>query len=275
MEQLRAEEDFMSGWGFTDLGTGSEPVHEFGDLETGPEPVSDVGTEPVLSHSFEDFPDSSFDNLDWVVDVVSNEEPKTPSEQIEPKPDQTPQPKGGMSKRRIKTIASRIYLPLVQKILSMKSKPSNSPSQPKYSTTKPTTKPIRKSFRITSQSTFKPVKPLEQEPILIEETGSSAESSPVKEAKSASTERGSPLISPAQPSLKRKTIPQKTTLQTPIFKRLASIKQAPKQGPSEKEAEEPKSKKAKTSTLPSLNLAKFLQRSIVSGKIMKVAYVNE
>jgi len=45
--------------------------------------------------------------------------------------------------------------------------------------------------------------------------------------------------------------------------------------PSEKEAEEPKSKKAKTSTLPSPNLTKFLQRSVVRGKIVKVPYFKE
>jgi len=31
MEQPRAEEDFIPGWGFVDLETRSEPVHEFGD----------------------------------------------------------------------------------------------------------------------------------------------------------------------------------------------------------------------------------------------------
>ena len=45
--------------------------------------------------------------------------------------------------------------------------------------------------------------------------------------------------------------------------------------PSEKEAEEPKSKKAKPSTLPSPNVAKYLQRSVVRGKIVKVAYFKE
>jgi len=35
VEQPRAKEDFMSGWGFDDLGTGSETVHEFGGLEIG------------------------------------------------------------------------------------------------------------------------------------------------------------------------------------------------------------------------------------------------
>jgi len=80
----------MSGWGFDDLRTGSETIHEFGGLETGTEPVSDVGTEPVLSHFLGDFLDSSFDNLDRVADVVSDEEPKTPSEPIQPTIDQIP-----------------------------------------------------------------------------------------------------------------------------------------------------------------------------------------
>jgi len=167
------------------LGTGSEPVHEFGDLEIGTEPVSDVRSEPVLSHSFEDFLDSSFHNLERLVDVVSDDEPKTPSEPIQPTTDQIPQPEEGMKKKRVKTTARRTDLPLVRKFLSTQLKPSDSPSQPKSSTTKPTAKPTRKSFRIASQSTSKApksVKPSEQEPILIEEIGSSAESSPIKES---------------------------------------------------------------------------------------------
>ena len=67
----------------------------------------------MLSQPFEDFLDSSFDNLDWVVDVMSDEEPKTPGEQIDPKTAQTPQPEERMRKRRIKTTARRTDLPLV------------------------------------------------------------------------------------------------------------------------------------------------------------------
>jgi len=83
------------------------------------------------------------------------------------------------------------------------------------------------------------------------------------------------LIPLAQPRLKRKITARKTTFQTPVSKRMASSKQSPKWGPSEKEVEEPKSKKAKTSTLLSPNLAKFLQRSVVRGNIVTVAYFKE
>jgi len=150
IKQPRAEEDCMSGWAFANLRTESEPVHAFGDFETGTEPVSDVGTEPVLLHPFEDFLDSSFDNLDRVVDVVFDEESKTPGEQIDPKTTQTPHPEEGMRKRRIKTTAGRTDLLLVRKFLSMKSKYYDSRSQPKSSTTKTTVKPTRKSFQIAS-----------------------------------------------------------------------------------------------------------------------------
>jgi len=103
VEQPRAEADFMSGWGSDDLGTGSETVHEFGGLETRTEPGSDVGKEPVLLHFFEDFLDSSFDNLHRVADVLSDDEPKSPSEPIQPTTNQIPQPKEGMRKKRVKT----------------------------------------------------------------------------------------------------------------------------------------------------------------------------
>jgi len=48
-----------------------------------------------------------------------------------------------------------------------------------------------------------------------------------------------------------------------------------KQGPAAKLAEEPKSKRVKASSLPSPNLDKFLKRSLVRGKIVKVAYFKE
>jgi len=83
VEQPRAEGELCL-WGFANLGTGSETVHEFGGIETGIEPVSDVGSEPLGPHVVEDFLESSFDDFDRVADVVSNDEPKTPSEPIQP-----------------------------------------------------------------------------------------------------------------------------------------------------------------------------------------------
>jgi len=141
------------------LGTGSETVHEFGGIEIGIKLVSDVGSEPLGPHVFEDFLKSLFGDFDRVADVMSNDEPKTPSEPIEPLTAQILQPEEEMRKKRVKITAGRTDLPLVRKFLSMQSKPSDSPSQPKFSTTKPSAKPTRKSFRIASQSTFKAPKP--------------------------------------------------------------------------------------------------------------------
>jgi len=56
-------------------------------------------------HPFEDFLNSSYDNLDRVVDGVSDDELKTPSEPIQPPTDQIPQPEEGMRKKRVKTTA--------------------------------------------------------------------------------------------------------------------------------------------------------------------------
>jgi len=61
----------------------------------------------------------------------------------------------------------------------------------------------------------------------------------------------------------------------PIPKRKASTKQVSTQGPGEKEPVEPESKRAKSSTLSTYNLAMFLQRNVVRGKIVKVAYFKE
>ena len=110
---------------------------------------------------------------------------------------------------------------------------------------------------------------------MIEETGSSAGSSPVKEVREAPAEQGSTLFLLPNLAPKRKHIARKTTAFTPIPKQKASTKQVPTKGPGEKEPVEPKPKRAKTSTLPTSNLAKFLQRSVVRGKIVKVAYFKE
>ena len=78
VEQPRSEDVFESGLEFRGWGTESESVPDVGGFETGAEPVSDVAqgeTEPSLA--FEDFVGSSFDNLDRVADVESDEEPQT------------------------------------------------------------------------------------------------------------------------------------------------------------------------------------------------------
>jgi len=209
------------------LGTRSESVPNLGGFEKGVETVSDVG-EAKLEPApvFEDFLGTSFDNMDRVADMDMDEEPLAPSETIQTKTNQIPLPEEGQRKKRIKTTAGRTNLPLVRKFLAMQLKPSDSPSQPKHSTTTLIAKPTRKSFRIASQSTStapKSMKPSKQEPILIEETGYSAESSPIKESETTSTKQGSPLIPPAKPSLKRKTT-RKITLQTPVSKRMATPK---------------------------------------------------
>jgi len=91
VEQPRSEGIFESGLEIGDLGIEFESVPDLGGFETGAEPVTEVGqgeTEP--SPVFEDFLRSSFNNLDRVADVESDEEPQTPIEIIQTKPVQLP-----------------------------------------------------------------------------------------------------------------------------------------------------------------------------------------
>jgi len=139
-----------------------------GGFEIGAEPGSDVcqgKTEP--SPVFKYFVGSSFDNLDRVADVESDEEQQAPIDIIQTKPIQIPQFGEGHRIKRVKTPAGRADVPLVRKLLGMQAKSSTFPSQSKSSSPKSTAKPSRKSFRLASKSTSKlpkSAKPSEQEP---------------------------------------------------------------------------------------------------------------
>jgi len=228
VEQPRSEDVFESKLEFGDWGTESESVPNVSGFETGAELVSDVGQdEPEPSPVFEDFLGSSFDNLDRVADVESDEEPQSPIEIIQTKLIQIPQSGEGHRTKRVKTPAGRTYLPLVRKMLGMQAKSSTSPSQPKSSSPKSTAKPSRKYFRLASKSTSKLPKsatPIEQEPILIEEIGSSAEKTLDKEAGEAPAKQGSTLVPSSKPSPKREHTARKTTTSTLVPKRKASTK---------------------------------------------------
>jgi len=188
------------------------------DLETGPDPVRVLRDE--LFPEIEDYPGDSFEK---VGEIDLNEGKQTPTEPIPSIPTTGTLTREVPRKKRIKTTAGRTDLPLVRKFLGLKSK--SSPSQPKKSSTKPSVQPTRKSFRLASQSTFKSVKSSKDEPILVEDIDSSAESTPAKGSETASTDqRSPPLIAPTKPSLKRKSTARKTTLQTPKTTPLTSSK---------------------------------------------------
>jgi len=87
-------------------------------------------------------------------------------------------------KKRIKTPAGRTDLPLVRQFKAIQAKASSFPSLPKSTKPKPTVKPTRKSFRIATQSTKKPLKKggsSKQSPPVIEEIVSSLEGSPLRD----------------------------------------------------------------------------------------------
>jgi len=109
-------------------------------------------------------------------------------------------------------------------------------------------------------------------PPVIEEIESSPEGSPIKGSETAALKQASPVLGSKQASTESSPL---TSLRTPFFWTWFQEEGFIQIGLQTKPVEEPKSKRVKTSSLPSANLAKFLKRSVVRGKIVKVAYFKE
>jgi len=196
-----------------------------------------------------EIPDHPGDSFEKVGDIDLTEEEQTPTEPVSSTPSTGNLTGEEPRKKRVKTTAGRFDLPFVRKFFGLTSK--SSPSPPKQ----PSAQPTRKSSRLASQSTFKPIQSSKDEPIVIEDIDSSAESTPAKGSKTASTEQGSPLISPTKRSLKGKATARKSTSQTPKSNPLTSSKQdQPANSP-----QEPQAKRVKTASAPPSNLKKILQ----------------
>ena len=173
--------------------------------------------------------------------------------------------------------------PIVRQFWSMQAKVSASPSHSKSATPKTTPKPSRKFYRLASQITPRTVKlagPSEQQLILVEEIVSSPESSPARDTKNTTGEQGSPQVSPAQTPTKGKstalaepTAKQTLPIQkTPFKKTVSERKVSPKQDPVEGESDKPSTRKARKAAPTTSKLAQLLQKRVVRGKIVKVAY---
>jgi len=107
-----------------------------------------------------------------------------------------------------------------------------------------------------------------QGPSVVEEIDSSPEGSPIKTPETTT----SPVLGSEQASTETSPPSSKqTSASRPIPKTNATSKH----GPAAKKAEESKSKRVKTSVPPSPNLEKFLKRSVVRGKIVKIGYFKE
>jgi len=92
------------------------------------------------------------DSFDRVADFEKDEEVEIPILEVQPTTLKVPQTSEGQKKKRIKTPAGRTDLPLACQFKAMQAKASSSPSQPKSVKPKPTPKPSRKSFCLTSQN---------------------------------------------------------------------------------------------------------------------------
>jgi len=228
------------------LGTGSLPILDFGDVSSESLPV------------FKDYPGDTFVK---VGEIEIDEGLKTPSEPIPHTPTSETLTGEARRKKRIKTTAVRTDLPLVCKFLAQQSKSSSPSSHVSSAPSKPTPKLTRKTFRFAAQDFPRKTSTSKQEPPVIEEIVSSPKGSPTKGSEIAAPKQASPVVGSEQASTESKPPQPPKSLRTPSSRPGSKRKAPSKQGPTAKPAEEPKSKRAKTSTLPAPNLAKFLQRS--------------
>jgi len=106
---------------------------------------------------------------------------------------------------------------------------------------------------------------------MIEEIVSSSKGSPTKNPETPTEPHVLPVLASEQASTETSPFSKQTPTSQPVLKRKATSKSSP---PS-KLAEEPSSKRAKTSVAPSPKLEKFLNRGVVRGKIVKVGYFRE
>jgi len=107
---------------------------------------------------------------------------------------------------------------------------------------------------------------------MVEEIESSPKGSPIKRPETTTPTQASPV--PGSEPTSTETIPP-SSKQTPASQPISKRKATSKHGPAAKQAEEPKSKRVKTSVPPSPNLEQFLKRGVVRGKIVKVGYFRE
>ena len=96
------------------------------------------------------------DSFDRATDFEKEEVVEIPILAVQPPKES--QSGEGQKRKRIKTLANRTDLPLVQQFKAMQAKASSSPSQPKSTKPIPLVKPTIKSFRIGTPSTQKPRK---------------------------------------------------------------------------------------------------------------------
>jgi len=106
---------------------------------------------------------------------------------------------------------------------------------------------------------------------VIDEIESSLEGSPIKNPETPASPQASPILEREQASSETSPLSKQTPTSRPVLKRETTSKQ----GPAPKPAEEPSSKRAKTSVTPSPKLEKFLKRGVVRGKIVKSGYFTE
>ena len=241
------------------------------------------GTETGLTSCFRD----TFESVSEVFEASE-----------EPSPRETPTMEAP-KKKRVKIPAGRTDLSHARPFKRQKAKsstPTEPKSKPAVKSAKKAVPSTRKSLRIAlpkSAKTSKKGNPKKQAPEQVEDLVSSPEETPAGDAGNTPQEQVSspvseeqqsvpppePIPEPPQPTPSKpstrpalKSSPPKT-----VTKRKTPSKPAITHDSEEESSPEPTPKKAKksTPTTPSAKTAKFLQRSVVRGKIVTVTYFQK
>jgi len=235
------------------------------NLRTGDAPVHEIGGSGFV---FEDYSGDSFEK---VGEIDLEEEAQTPSEPVPSIPTDETLTREGPRKKRVKTFTGSTDLSWVRKLLAQQSKSSSSFRQPSAQTKQPT-QPTRKSYRLPTQGFTRRSSTNKQGAPVVEEIESSPEGSPIKRPETTTPTQALPVLGSEQASTE--TSPP-SSKQTPASRPIPKRKVTSKHSPAAKQVKEPKFKRVKTLVLPSPNLEKFLKRSVVRGKIVKVGYFRD
>ena len=184
------------------------------DLGTGDVPVHEVGGGGSI---FEDYPGDSFEKAG---EINLEEDPQTPAEPIPSIFSVETLTSDEPRKKRVKTLAGRIDLPWVRKVLAQRSK--TSPASRHLSTqTNQSSQPTRKSHQLAAQGFVRRSSTAKQGPPVVEEIESSPEGSPIKNLKTPTQPQDSLVLESEQASTETNPLFKQTPTTRPVLKRKA------------------------------------------------------
>ena len=192
------EDTFEEGKIKLDMGIGDVPVHEVGGRGS----------------IFENYQGDSFEKAG---EINLEEDPQTPAEPVPSVSSVETLTSDEPRKKRVKTLAGRIDLPWVRKVLAQRSK--TSPASRHLSTqTNQSSQPTRKSHQLAAQGFVRRSSTAKQGPPVVEEIESSPEGSPIKNLKTPTQPQDSPVLESEQASTETNPLSKQTSTTRPALK---------------------------------------------------------